>query len=751
MKNRMSLKSLMTLSFSLISISLSAQQLPIFGYSPDGAEQQRKLEKEFDSKISSQNLDDWMKQLTAHPHEVGSPYGKENAEFMLSLFKSWGYNAKIETYYVLFPTPKTRILEMTGPTTFKASLVEPALEEDGTSNQQAEQLPTYNAYSIDGDVTGQLVYVNQGIPRDYEELARRGIDVKGKIVIARYGGSWRGIKPKVAAENGAIGCILYSDPVDDGYYQGDVYPKGAFKSEYGVQRGSVQDMPFYPGDPSTPNVGSTKKVKRLEVNEIQTLTKIPVLPISYNDAQPLLEALEGPVAPKSWRGALPITYHLGPGETSVHLKLEFNWNIVEAYNVIARMEGNEFPDQWIMRGNHHDGWVNGAADPISGMVALLEEARVVGELAKTGWKPKRTILYAAWDAEEPGLIGSTEWAEHHEQEIKEKMVAYINTDGSSRGFLFGGGSHTLEKYYNEVAREVIDPQKEITVSERKRAYLLVNGSPEVKKEVAVRKDIRLSPLGSGSDYSPFLQHLGIASLNLGFGGEGSGGQYHSIYDSYDHFIRFKDPGFVYGASLSKVAGRLTLRLANADILPFDFSGFVDNVSKYAQEVQKLADDMREKTEVENKLITNGTYDHVLDPKKAVKAPVKKDPVPFINFAPLQNAVASLNSAIEYYKEVWAESGEGANLTPEQKKQLNELLLQLERHLTNENGLPRRDWYKHTIYAPGFYTGYGVKTLPGIREAIEQRYWAEVDEQMDVISGTLSGFTEQVKIATAIIK
>jgi len=420
MKNRMSFKNLMILSFSLVSISLSAQQLPILGFSAESADQQRKLEKEYDSKISSQNLDDWMKQLTAHPHEVGSPYGKENAEFMLSLFKSWGYDTKIETYYVLFPTPKSRLLEMTGPTAFKAMLVEPALEEDATSGQHDEQLPTYNAYSADGDVTGQLVYVNQGIPRDYEELARRGIDVKGKIVIARYGGSWRGIKPKVAAENGAIGCILYSDPIDDGFYQGDVYPEGPFKSENGVQRGSVQDMPLYPGDPSTPNVGSTKKVKRLEVKDIPTLTKIPVLPISYKDARPLLEALDGPVAPKNWRGALPITYHLGPGKTIVHLKLEFDWNIVEAYNVIARMEGNEFPDQWIMRGNHHDGWVNGAADPISGMVALLEEARVVGELVKTGWKPKRTILYAAWDAEEPGLIGSTEWAEHHELEIKEK-------------------------------------------------------------------------------------------------------------------------------------------------------------------------------------------------------------------------------------------------------------------------------------------------------------------------------------------
>lgn len=723
----------------------------IHGFTSESASAQLELEKQLDQQINPQNLDVWMKELTAHPHEVGSPHGKSNVKYMADLFKKWGYKTEVASYYVLFPTPKTRILEIVGNPNYKALLQEQALDEDATSDQLDEQLPTYNAYSIDGDVTGELVYVNQGIPRDYEELARHGIDVKGKIVIVRYGGSWRGIKPKVAAENGAIGCIIYSDPRDDGYVRGDVYPEGAFKNQHGVQRGSVQDMPYYPGDPSTPNVGSTKNVKRLQVGEIETLTKIPVLPISYYDAQPLLESLKGPVAPQSWRGGLPITYHIGPSTSKVHLNLEFDWNIVEAQNVIATMEGTEYPDQWIMRGNHHDGWVNGAADPISGMVALMEEARAVGELAKNGWKPKRTIKYAGWDAEEPGLIGSTEWAEDHAQEIKEKMVVYINTDGTSRGFFGAGGSHTLEKYINEAAREVTDPQKNISIAERRRSLQKVNGSPESRAEAASRKDLRISPLGSGSDYSPFLQHLGIASMNIGFGGEGSGGEYHSIYDSYDHYTRFKDPGFAYTATLSKIAGRLTLRMAEADILPFDFTGFTDNVAKFTKEVELLADKMREETERQNNLISSGIYGHTLDPTKAVIAPEMKDPVPHLNFAPIQNALLRLQESTETYQKAWEKSQQGSAVSKSDAEKLNKILLKTERFLTSENGLPRRDWYKHKIYAPGFYTGYGVKTLPGIREAIEQRFWNEVDQEMTILATTLNNFSDQIDQATQLLK
>ncbi|MGH7456455.1 MAG: M28 family peptidase, partial [bacterium] len=366
------------------------------------------------------------------------------------------------------------------------------------------------------------------------------------------------------------------------------------------------------------------------------------------DAKPLLQALSGPVAPESWRGALPITYHFGPGPAKVRLKLEFDWNIAPAYDVIARMKGSEYPDEWIIRGNHHDAWVNGADDPISGMVATMEEARAIGDLVKNGWKPKRTIIYCAWDAEEPGLLGSTEWAEAHADELKNKAVIYINSDSNGRGFLGVGGSHTLEKFVNQFAQDVIDPQKQISVADRARALRIVSGSPEDRKEARDRKDLRIYALGSGSDYTPFLQHLGIASLNLGYGGEDGGGSYHSVYDSFDHYTRFGDPNFDYGTALAQTAGRAVLRLADAEVLPFEFTNFAETVAKYAKEVARLADDMREETEEKNQRIKDKTFEAVADPRQAIVAPKSLAPVPFLNFAPLQNAVSRLQQSARGY-------------------------------------------------------------------------------------------------------
>ncbi|HKX84979.1 MAG TPA: M28 family metallopeptidase [Pyrinomonadaceae bacterium] len=693
--------------------------------------------------LSTDNQREWMKRLTARPHHIGSAYNKENADFIAAQFRSWGYETKIEQFDVLFPTPKTRLVEMTTPEKFSLRLNEPALKEDATSGQQTEQLPTYNAYSIDGDVTAPLVYVNYGVPADYEELEKRGIDVKGKIVISRYGGSWRGIKPKVAAEHGAVGCIIYSDPRNDGYYQGDVYPKGAWRNENGVQRGSVMDMPLHPGDPLTKGIGATKEAKRVVREKAETLTKIPVLPISYSDALPLLKNLDGAVVPDSWRGALPVTYHFGGTTPTVRLKLEFNWNITPIYNVIARMSGSEQPDQWIIRGNHRDAWVNGADDPISGLVAMMEEARAVGELVKSGWKPKRTIIYAAWDGEEEGLLGSTEWAETHAAELKQKAAVYINTDSNGRGFLGMGGSHTLEKFINEVARDVPDPQTQMSVWERTRANAIVNGSSVSRKEVMDRADLRIYPLGSGSDYTPFLQHLGIASLNIGFGGEDGGGSYHSIYDSFDHFTRFGDPGFKYGVALAKVCGHATLRLADADTLPFEFVNFAETISRYANEVIALADSMREETRISNQALTSGMLKAVQDPTQTFILPKEKDPVPHLNFAPLQNAVAKLTASARDFQKTSA----GGEVSAEKRRRLDLILLTAERSLTRDSGLPRRDWFRHQIYAPGFYTGYGVKTLPGIREAIEERNWKEADEQIKSTAATIERFAAEVEKAS----
>lgn len=680
-----------------------------------------------------------MKRLSARPHHLGSVYNKENADFIAAQFRSWGYETKLEQFEVLFPTPKTRLVEMTAPERFTLKLSEPAVAGDATSGQQTEQLPPYNAYSIDGDVTAPVVYVNYGIPADYDELEKRGIDVKGKIVLARYGGSWRGIKPKVAAEKGAVGCIIYSDPRNDGFFQGDVYPKGSWRNENGVQRGSVMDMPLFPGDPLTKGVGATKNAKRLALKDAPTLTKIPVLPISYSDALPLLKNLDGAVVPESWRGALPLTYHFGGNSPTVRLKLEFNWDIKPIYNVIATMRGAERPDQWIIRGNHRDAWVNGADDPISGLVAMMEEARALSDLVKAGWKPKRTIVYAAWDAEEQGLIGSTEWAELHADELRAKVAVYINTDSNGRGFLGIGGSHSLEKFINGVAREVPDPQTKLNVWERTRANQIVNGSSAARAEILNRPDLRISPLGSGSDYTPFLQHLGIASLNIGFGGENGGGSYHSAYDSFDHYSRFGDPGFAYGIALAKVCGRATMRLADAETLPFEFANFSDTVDLYLSEVIKLTESLREETSAMNQMISSGMLKDVQDPTKTFVIPKTKPPVPVLNFTPVQNAVGRLRESARAYQS----AANGKQVPSAVQNALDEVLYRSERILTRPEGLPRRDWFRHHIYAPGFYTGYGVKTLPGIREAIEQRNWKEAEEQILIAARMIEQFAAAI--------
>ncbi|MGZ7032729.1 MAG: M28 family peptidase, partial [Thermoanaerobaculia bacterium] len=672
-----------------------ADDKPIYGFLSPAQEQ--KLEAQFDAKLNRDDLRNWMQRLSAHPHHLSSDYDRQNQEFVASLFRSWGYDTKIETFDVLFPTPKTRVVEMIAPERYTLKLAEPAISQDATSGQASEQLPTYNAYSTDGDVTGDLVYVNYGVPADYELLERNGVDVKGKIAIARYGGSWRGIKPKVAAEHGAIGCIIYSDPRDDGYFQGDVYPKGAFRNENGAQRGSVADMPLYSGDPLTPGVAATPDAKRLDRKDAQTITKIPVLPISYSDALPLLRALGGPIAPTEWRGALPVTYHLGPGPARVHMNLQFDWKLVPARDVIARLPGSDRAGQWVMRGNHSDAWVNGADDPISGLVAMLEEARAVGELAKSGWKPRRTIIYAAWDGEEQGLLGSTEWMEAHVDELRQHGAVYINSDSNERGFLDAAGSHSLERFVTEVARDVPDPQRSVSVLERMRARDIVNAtSPEKRKELREREAIRLDALGSGSDFTPFLQHAGIAALNIGYSGEGDGGSYHSIYDSFDHYTRFIDPGFQYGIVQAKTTGRMTLRLANADVLPFELSGVAETIRGYTTEVIKLADDMRTKIEEQNREARDRSFELAADPTKPFVTPKVEPVIPFLDFSPLQNSIARLDAATKSMPAVLTNAS-----NPEA---VDRSLMHLEQLFTRTEGLPRRPWFQHYIYAPGMYTG-----------------------------------------------
>ncbi|MEP6617404.1 MAG: transferrin receptor-like dimerization domain-containing protein [Ginsengibacter sp.] len=730
------MKKLLVLTLLIISLKGSAQT-SITGFTVRSAEAQVQLEKKFDQLLDRLTIGKNIKRLSAKPHNLGSAADRENAEYLLNLYKSWGWDARIETFKVLFPTPLTRKLKMLSPVKYTAVLKEPSIKEDATSGQPG-QLPTYNAWSADGNVTGDLVFVNYGLPGDYEKLALLGIDVKGKIVIAKYGHSWRGIKPKVAQEHGAIGCIIYSDPGDDGYGAGDVYPVGAFKNEYGVQRGSVMDMVVYPGDPLTPGIGATEDAKRIDRSKALNLIKIPVLPISYHDAKPLLAALGGPVVPAGWRGGLPFTYHIGPGKVRVHLQLSFDWKLVSCYDVIAMMKGSQFPDQWVIRGNHHDAWVNGASDPISGQSAMLEEARVIGELIKNGWKPKRTLVYCSWDGEEPGLLGSTEWVEFHEAELKEKAVVYINTDESGRGFLYAEGSHALTTMVDEVSKGVIDPQTHVSVYQRKKAAEVISASSsKEKKDTYDKKILELGALGSGSDFSAFLQHAGIPSIDIGYSGEDNGGIYHSIYDSYDNYVRFKDPGFYYGVTLAQTSGHAALRMAESDLLPFDFRILYNTVNTYSKELMDLLQQTKETTEMENVLIKGGEYLVAADPtKKLVVAQIKEE-VPYLDFSSMQNALEAFKkSADTLFAVAAATATSNTNLGA-----LNTSLYKAEQQLLTVNGLPRRGWYKHSLYAPGFYTGYGVKTMPGIREAIEQRNWKEAQEQINIDAAAINKLAE----------
>jgi N-acetylated-alpha-linked acidic dipeptidase len=725
-----------------LSSSLNAQS-PGFTAKSEPAEVS--LEQKFKAIPDPQRMRANMERLSAHPHHVGSPYDKENAEWILAQYKQWGWDAHIEEFQVLFPTPKMRLLEMTAPAKFTAKLEEPAVAVDPTSNQKAEQLPTYNAYSPDGDVTAPLVYVNYGLVADYQELARQGVSVKGAIVIARYGESWRGIKPKIAAEHGAIGCLIYSDPADDGYGPQAAFPRGPMRPADAVQRGSVMDAPLYPGDPLTPGVGATKEAKRLKLEDAQSLAKIPVLPISYADAQPLLAALEGPVAVAGWRGALPITYHLGPGPAKVHLKLAFNWDLKPVYNVIATMRGGEQPDLWVLRGNHHDGWVNGADDPVSGQVVLLEEARALGELAKQGWKPKRTIIYASWDGEEPMLLGSTEWVEEHADELRQHAAVYINSDGNERGFLGVEGSHSLQAFMNGVAKDVEDPETKVSVFKRQQADLLVHGTPAQQVEARAGGNLSIGALGSGSDFSAFIDHVGIATVNLGFGGEDPSGNYHSIYDDFYWYSHFSDYDFVYGRALAQTAGLAVLRMADADILPYEFEGLSRTVATYIDEVKALLAARRKLAEDISQNLKDDVYRAASDPRNPTFPPAAEEIPPYLNFAPLDNAAAALSKAAADYTKALA-GLQGKDLSAGRLSAIDQQLAQAESKLLTPGGLPRRPWMQHVLYAPGWYTGYTAKTLPGVREAIEEGRYAEADAQIVVAAKALeaeAAWVEQV--------
>src|ERR1019366_9519219 len=668
----------------------SASDDSIRAFDPAAQEQEIKWEQQARTIPDAARIGEFIRHYANQPHMAGTPQSKQTAEGILTQLKGFGLDARIEQFEALLPTPKVRLIEMTAPVKLRLKLEEPAVSGDPNSSDTG-MVPTYNAYSGDGDVSAPLVYANYGLSEDYEMLHSRGIDVKGKIVIVRYGMSFRGTKPKIAYEHGALGCIIYSDPRDDGFFEGDVYPTGRYRPAQGVQRGSVLDLPLYPGDPLSPGWASEPGSKRLPLSEAQTLMKIPVMPISYGDAQALLSHLTGPVVPESWRGSLPITYHMGSGPAIVHMNVTMNNTTGPIYDVIARIPGNEAPDEWVLEGNHHDAWVHGAADPLSGAAPLMETARTLAEMTRNGWKPKRTIVIAFWDGEEFGLIGSTEWMEKHQEELDQKLVAYINSDSSGGGRFAVNGSHSLEAFVQELERDVNDP---------------VTNKPLLG--ASSNREFRIGALGSGSDYTPFLQHLGVASLDMRFGSEDAG-VYHSDYDDYAWYSRFSDTTFAHGKALSQMETTALLRLADSEIVPFEFGRFVTTVRRYADEVASL-----------------GSAGQKPD-LAAVRAALAR----------LQKSAADLDAA---YLRMAPALG---SAPPEKVAALNRILYRTERAMTLDPGLPGRPWYRHRIYAPGRYTGYAVKTLPGLREAVEAGRTDEARQQATDLAQVLDTLDDQL--------
>jgi N-acetylated-alpha-linked acidic dipeptidase len=703
------------------------------GYSSQSSQAEKDWEKKFREGIVPDNIRENMRRLSARPHNVGSPYDKDNAEWILSKFKEWGFDAHIETFNVLFPTPKDRMVELLEPTKFTAKLQEPVLSVDPTSDQTSEQLPTYNAYSIDGDVTAPLVYVGYGNREDYEQLDRLGVSVKGAIVIARYGGGWRGIKPKVAGEHGAIGCIIFSDPKGDGYYNGEDYPNGGWRPRFGVQRGSVMDTD-YPGDPLTPGIGATADAKRLSIKEAKTITKIPVLPISYADALPLLSALKGPIAPEEWRGALPITYRVGPGPAKVHLKVSSNWDQKTLYDVIATLHGAD-DQHWVVRGNHHDAWVNGAEDPISGQAALLEEARMLGELRRQGWTPKRSIIYCAWDGEEPGLLGSVEWVETHVEELKKRAIAYVNSDSNSRGFLDAGGTQDLQHFISDVAREIQDPETKMSAFERAHLYSIANAKDDdERKDLRGRNDLVLEALGDGSDFTAFQDFAGISTLSIEYGGEYDGTQYHSIYDDFYWYTHFVDTDFTYGRALAQTIGSAMMRLADADLMPVDYTPQAEAIKKYEEELEKILKQKQDEFTERDLELKEGVFKATNDPRRPMLPPPSEAVPPFMNFAPLKNALDQLKKSSDRYSKALAKwQARGSELPADKLQSLNDDLLKVSRLFLNEKGLPERPWFKNQVYAPGAYTGYGAKPIAAVREYMDEKKWKEAEAEVPMVA------------------
>jgi N-acetylated-alpha-linked acidic dipeptidase len=702
------LMTLRKLSVSLVFLALasgfltaqnSAPTAPaVFGYADFSA--QAKIEEKFlavpDAKLAGQHL----KTLTSEPHLASTPEDHKTAEYVARKFRAAGLETEIVPYRVLLNQPDSVRVEawdqsgkllMSGPT-------REHVEGDPFQDDPRVVMP-FNGSSGSGDVTAEVVYANYGRLEDFDQLAARHIDLKGKIVLARYGENFRGVKVFIAEQRGAAGVLIYSDPQDDGFTKGDAYPQGPWRPETGVQRGSVQYMFEYPGDPETPGVASTLDLPdAARVSPYGSQPRIISIPISYHDAAPILQALQGPGVPKGWQGGLGFRYHLGlaegPGSVKVHLVSVQDYQRRIIWDVIGKIKGSEFPDDWVVIGNHRDAWVYGAVDPNSGTAAMLESVHGVGELARQGWQPKRTIVFCSWDAEEEGLVGSTEWVEQNAKAL-EHAVAYFNTDVGVAGPDFSAAADpSLKEFLRELTRSVASPlggtvyqQWRINSAsgyERRRS----NAPPVAGEEVHV------GDLGSGSDFTPFFQHVGVPSTDISSGGPY--GVYHSVFDNYAWYTQNADPNFEYLQEMARVFGLEAVRMADADVLPYDYVTYAREISSYIEAAKRRAGDQ-------------GLS---------------------LDFAPAQAAATRFSAAAEHVHGLQiAASGDLAKL--------NVALRQAETDLISEAGLPHRPWFRHIIFAPGEYTGYAAVVIPGVNEAIDSKDQQRAAQQLTVLTQALT--------------
>lgn len=709
-------------SLLLFACRDQTDSLRIRGYPTDQLDSLRAREAILRDTPDTALVNQYSRIMSEEPNHAGSPGARAVAEWALGKFREWGFEAAIEEFEALLPTPTLRRVELVSPTRFVAKMQEPVIAEDKDSGDQG-QLATYSAYGADGDAEGELVFANYGNLEDYAHLDSIGVDLRGKIVIVKYGRGVRSAKIKQAVQRGAIGCLIYSDPEEDGFTRGDVYPKGPWRPEHAVQRGTAADYAaMYAGDPLSPGWASKKGSRRLTRAQAASLPKIPVAPLSYGDARPLLEALGGAQPPDdNWKGGLPIAYNIGPGPARVRMQMKSDWKIGPLYNVVGRIRGASAPDEWVIFGNHHDGWVNGAADPISGASALMEAARALSQLVKSGWQPQRTIIVTLWDGEEWGLLGSTEWAEEHADELREKAVVYFNTDGYSKGVFDAEGSHTLTTFVREVARDMLDPAGGNLIESAQRERLTRAGSA-ADSATARKAGFELGAAGSGTDFEAFLEHLGIASVSHGFSGGPTAGTYHSIYDSYDNFRRFIDPGFVYGKAQATTVATLALRMADAPVLPFSFSDAAQAYRGYAHAVVTLAQAR-------------------LGSEKLDGSPVMQA---------LDRLAQAGGHVDRAYTSILKRGSAFLGSKREALRPINRELYQSERDLLDPDGLPEREWFKSTMYATGIYTGFAPDPMPGVRQMLQAKRLDAAQDQLRRVAAALDRMAQRAtRVATAL--